>query len=294
MSASMSQEQRPRFLFGAAAALYAFSLLEVSPAFVAPSGAADFNRVPSLRGAAELPKAETAPLFSRGSCQIASTFLTLSACGLAARSKKSKRSNRTQVCSEGGQAIVCFSDALADAAIKKEEAAAVTQDVMMVKELLDQEKFRDDLRLFINQPFLPETEKAQGLSKLFGKMESTVFPKYVMFLAKKKRLPMLREVLEFYMKQQYKTQSIEPVRVKCAQRITDEQQEKIKEKMKAKCGASDIKLIIEISTELVAGFVIEWGFTDPDTLTCPTEGLDLSLRNVVKRAAVREGVPVGV
>eukprot|EP00929_Paragymnodinium_shiwhaense_P094659 TRINITY_DN5539_c0_g1_i1.p1 TRINITY_DN5539_c0_g1~~TRINITY_DN5539_c0_g1_i1.p1 ORF type:complete len:329 (+),score=92.77 TRINITY_DN5539_c0_g1_i1:105-989(+) len=294
----MSQEQRPRVLFGAAAALYAFSLLEVSPAFVAPSAAgADVARATSLRGAAaQLPAADATPLFSRASCQVASTFLTLSACALASRTtdKKSKRTSRTKVCSEGGAAVVCFSDALADAGVKKEEAAAVTQDVMKVKELLDEEKFRDELRLFINQPFLPELEKAAGILKLFGKLQSTVFPKYVTFLAKRKRLPMLREVLDFYMKKQYITQKIEPVRVKCAQRITDEQAEKLKAKMKVKTGAENIKLIVEISTELVAGFVVEWGFTDPDTLTCPTEGLDLSLRNVVKRAAVREGVPVGV
>eukprot|EP00929_Paragymnodinium_shiwhaense_P114792 TRINITY_DN832_c0_g2_i2.p2 TRINITY_DN832_c0_g2~~TRINITY_DN832_c0_g2_i2.p2 ORF type:complete len:295 (+),score=89.56 TRINITY_DN832_c0_g2_i2:97-981(+) len=292
----MAQEQRPRTLFGAAAALYLMSLVEVSPAFVAPAPAGlERGRASSshLRGAADAPKAQ-APLFYRAGCQAASTFLTLSACALAARrdSKRSTRSHRTQVCSEGGQAVVCFSDALADAGVKKEESRAVTMDVMKVKELLDRESFRDDLRLFINQPFLPETEKAAGLTKLFGGLESTVFPKYVMFLAKKKRLPMLREVLDFYMKQQYKTQSIEPVRVRSAQRLTPEQQEKIKEKMRAKSGVQNIKLIQEVSNELVAGFTIEWGFTDPDTLTCPTEGLDLSLKNVVKRAAVKEGVPV--
>eukprot|EP00929_Paragymnodinium_shiwhaense_P114789 TRINITY_DN832_c0_g1_i1.p1 TRINITY_DN832_c0_g1~~TRINITY_DN832_c0_g1_i1.p1 ORF type:complete len:228 (+),score=92.15 TRINITY_DN832_c0_g1_i1:743-1426(+) len=225
---------------------------------------------------------------------MAPTLLTLSACALASRTTKkdSKRSTRTKLFSEGGQAIVCFSDALADAAVKKEESVAVTEDVMKVKDMLEEEEFKEKLRLFINEPFLPEIEKATGLCKLFGELDSTVFPKYVMFLAKKKRLPMLKEVLDFYMKQQYKSQKIEPVRIRCAQRLTDEQQEKIKEKMKAKTGAENISLIIEVSNELVAGFVLEWGFTDPDTLTCPTEGLDLSMRNVVKRAAVKEGVPV--
>eukprot|EP00929_Paragymnodinium_shiwhaense_P007920 TRINITY_DN111845_c0_g1_i1.p1 TRINITY_DN111845_c0_g1~~TRINITY_DN111845_c0_g1_i1.p1 ORF type:complete len:315 (-),score=89.49 TRINITY_DN111845_c0_g1_i1:143-1021(-) len=290
----MSQEHRPRTLFGAAAALYMFSLVETSPSFVAPLTGSDVTRGPSLRGASDAPKANSAPLFSRGSCQVASSFLALSACALAARcrGKKEQRSTRTQMFSEGGQAIVCYSNALNDAAVNKEESRAVTMDVMKVKDMLEEEEFRDELRLFVNTPFITDNAKAAGLIKMMAPLESSVFPKYVTFLAKKKRLGMLKDVLEFYMKDLYTQQKIEPVRVKVAQRLSPEQQETIKEKMKAKTGAADIKLVQEISTELVAGFVLEWAFTDPDMMTCPTEGLDLSLKNVVKRAATKEGVPV--
>eukprot|EP00929_Paragymnodinium_shiwhaense_P053434 TRINITY_DN2673_c0_g1_i1.p2 TRINITY_DN2673_c0_g1~~TRINITY_DN2673_c0_g1_i1.p2 ORF type:complete len:299 (-),score=120.31 TRINITY_DN2673_c0_g1_i1:213-1109(-) len=294
----MAEEQRPRALIGAAAALYMFSLVEVSPSFVAPQASSvDVRRsaAPSLRGgAADVAPAASSSLFSRTSCQVASTFLTLSACALASRTKakKSQRSTRTKLFSEGGQAVVCFSDALADAAVKKEESRAVTQDVMKVKDMMDNEEFLEELKLFINEPFQTETVKADGIVKLLSPMESTVFPKYVKFLSKKKRLPMLTEVIDYYMKMQYKTQGIEPVRILTAQRLTDEQRANVIEKMKKKSGAADIKLIEEVRPELVAGMVIEWAFTDPDELTCPTEGIDLSLKNVVKRAAVKEGVPV--
>ena len=74
----------------------------------------------------------------------------------------------------------------------------------------------------------------------------------------------------------------------------DVQKDKIIAKMIAKTGASDIKLVVEILPALKAGLMIEWGFTDPDVMTSPTEGLDLSLKNVVKKAATKEGVPVQI
>merc|ERR1712217_697749 len=97
-----------------------------------------------------------------------------------------------------------------------------------------------------------------------------------------------------YMSTLYETQRIEPVRVRAAQRFTEEQVEAIKGKMKAKTGASDIKLIQEVDSSLLGGLVIEWGFMDPETLDVATEGIDVSLTNVLKKAAIGQGVLVEV
>merc|ERR1712039_1137322 len=108
-------------------------------------------------------------------------------------------------------------------------------------------------------------------------LESSVVPKFVTFLAKKKRLQALQPVVEEYMTSLYETQNIVPVRVRSAEPLTEEQKEAIKEKMKAKTGASDIKLVCQVDPNLLAGMTIEFGFTDPDVLGTPTEGADLSL-----------------
>jgi ATP synthase F1 delta subunit len=292
----MSDERRPMMLLGAAAAMYVFSLVEVAPTFVAPSAAAELTRSPSLRGASSFQGSEATPVFSRAGCQVASTFLALSACALAARTRASKKT-RTQLCATVGSGVNTYSKALADAAMKVEEIRAVTKDVMKVKELLRNDAFREKLQLMMAEPYLSDTDKGKELCKLWAPLESTVFPKFVTFIAKKKRLAMMSckdGVFDQYMLDQYRTQKIMPVRVQSAKRLTEAQKEKIITKMIAKTGASDIKLVLEVLPALKAGLTIEWAFTDPDVMTSPTEGLDLSLKSVVKKAATKEGVPVQI
>jgi len=300
-------ESRPKMMFGAAAALYIFSLVEVSPAFVAPSTRVEVSRSPSLRGSTLNAEASNGtPVFARTACQMASTFLTLSACAIASRSrgKKTERSLRTQLCVKADDAkdpeqvispIHTYAAALGAAALKKEEIRAVTKDVMKAKSMMQDDEFMEnEVRCMINEAYLTEAQKAEGLCKLWGPLESTVFPKFMTFIAKKERLPMLTKVFDQYMKDQYSQQSIMPVRVVSAKRLSDAQKEKIIAKMKDKTGATDIKLVCEISSELVSGFTLEWGFTDPDVMKSPTAGLDMSVKSIVKRAAVKEGVPVNI
>lgn len=292
-----SVESRPMMLLGAAAAMYVFSLVEVAPTFVAPSAAAELTRSPSLRGASSFQGSEATPVFSRAGCQVASTFLALSACALAARTRASSKKTRTQLCATVGSGVNTYSKALAEAAMKNEEIRAVTKDVMKVKELLRNDAFREKLQLMMAEPYLSDTDKGKELCKLWAPLESTVFPKFVLFIAKKKRLAMMSckdGVFDQYMLDQYKTQNIMPVRVQSAKRLTEAQKEKIITKMIAKTGASDIKLVLEVLPALKAGLTIEWAFTDPDVMVSPTEGMDLTLKNLLQKACTKEGVPVQI
>merc|ERR1719221_120393 len=125
--------------------------------------------------------------------------------------------------------------------------------------------------------------------KLLEPLQSTVVPKFVVFLAKKKRLMSLKVIAQEFVGQLYDQQSIAPVKV-CAERLTEEQLEGIKEKMKEKTGASDIKMIVLVDPGLLGGFTVEWGFPDPEDLSTPTDGIDLSLKAVLAKAALNEGV----
>ena len=59
------------------------------------------------------------------------------------------------------------------------------------------------------------------------------------FLAKKNRLNGLKTICFEYVQSMYYTQSITPVTVRVAQRLTEPQMEKVKEKMKQKAGTKD-------------------------------------------------------
>merc|ERR1711933_422870 len=171
-----------------------------------------------------------------------------------------------------------------------EEDVTVAQDMMMLKNKFLDEDFLDELQFVVNETSFREMDRAKGLIKLVEPFQSTVVPKFIIFLAKKKRLMSLKVIAQEFVGKLYEAQSIAPVKVCCAQRLTEEQVEGIKEKMKEKTGASDIKLIIEVDSSLLGGFTVEWGFPDPEDLSTPTDGIDLSLQSILARAALNQGV----
>ena len=88
------------------------------------------------------------------------------------------------------------------------------------------------------------------------------------FLAKKNRLNGLKTICFEYVQSMYYTQSITPVTVRVAQRLTEPQMEKVKEKMKQKAGTKDHGLSCGFLfkekdptkkiTQSGYGFKIEW------------------------------------
>mmetsp|Transcript_11368 Transcript_11368/g.12545 ORF Transcript_11368/g.12545 Transcript_11368/m.12545 type:complete len:101 (-) Transcript_11368:172-474(-) len=93
-----------------------------------------------------------------------------------------------------------------------------------------------------------------------------------------------------YVQAMYFVQSITPVRVTSAQRLTEDQLAKIKQKMISKAGTKDVKLVAEVDENLIGGLTVEWGYTDPVQLYAPTHGVDLSLKNILNKRALEKGV----
>merc|ERR1711972_1116431 len=90
----------------------------------------------------------------------------------------------------------------------------------------------------------------------------------------------------------YANESIAPVVVTSAQRLTEEQLDNLKTKMAEKIGCKDVKLIEEVDASLLGGFTVTWGFPDPEDLSIPTDGIDLSLATILKKKALNQGVLV--
>eukprot|EP00425_Heterocapsa_triquetra_P036961 CAMPEP_0195083470 /NCGR_PEP_ID=MMETSP0448-20130528/24408_1 /TAXON_ID=66468 /ORGANISM="Heterocapsa triquestra, Strain CCMP 448" /LENGTH=244 /DNA_ID=CAMNT_0040116681 /DNA_START=45 /DNA_END=779 /DNA_ORIENTATION=+ len=216
-------------------------------------------------------------------------FVGTSAARGAARAPRAPMRADASGLTPGGPLIV-YRDALVEAAAKKGESVAVTKDVMSIKSKLSDEATLEELTMVVNKLGTTELEKAEGMIKLFSPMTSSVMPKFITFLAKKKRLLALKPLCFEYINELYSQQAIAPVKVRSASRLTEAQLETIKNKMKAKTGAEDIKLITEVDAGLLGGFVAEWGFSDPENLDTATEGVDLSLKSFLQKAALNQGV----
>ena len=186
--------------------------------------------------------------------------------------------------------VVTYAKALMDAASEKGEDVAVTEDVLMIKDKFKDEEWLEKLVKIQNDPFLTDVKKADKINDLLKPMKSTLMPKFIVFLAKKGRLNGIKVMMFEYVQSMYWLQSITPVRVTSAQRLTEDQLAKVKEKMKSKVETKDVKLIPEVDPNLIGGLTLEWGYTDPVQLYAPSHGLDLSLKNILNKRALQKGV----
>ena len=176
-----------------------------------------------------------------------------------------------------------------DAAKARNEAVEVMEDVLMIKDKFKDEEWLDKLVTVQNDPRITEVQKAQKIADLLKPLKSSVMPRFIIFLAKKNRLNGIKVIMLEYVQSTYYTNSVTPVRVTSAQRLTQDQMEKIKLKMEAKVG-TDVRLVQEVSPSLLGGLTLEWGYTDPDKLYAPTHGVDLSLKNILNKRAIQKGV----
>lgn len=185
--------------------------------------------------------------------------------------------------------VVTYAKALMDAAKARNEAVEVMEDVLMIKDKFKDEEWLDKLVTVQNDPRITEVQKAQKIADLLKPLKSSVMPRFIIFLAKKNRLNGIKVIMLEYVQSTYYTNSVTPVRVTSAQRLTQDQMEKIKLKMEAKVG-TDVRLVQEVSPSLLGGLTLEWGYTDPDKLYAPTHGVDLSLKNILNKRAIQKGV----
>merc|ERR1719471_2176772 len=107
-------------------------------------------------------------------------------------------------------------------------------------------------------------EKAQAMTEMMAPYESTVIPKFVVFLAKKGRLQGFPKIMEYLIASLYKSQKIVPVKVTSAFELSDDHKDKLIQKMKKRTGATDIKLHAVTDANIVSGLKVEWEFPDPE------------------------------
>jgi len=216
---------------------------------------------------------------------------------VAGRGAAAQTRTSTQRCVDasglaGSGPIIMLTKVLTDTATKMKEAVPLTQDVMMIKRKYDDPEVLDELLYMLNDAASSEVTKGKQLTEILGPFQSTVMPKFIVFLAKKKRLLSVRKVCTEYVKTLYFTQSIAPVKVTSAERLSEDQKNEIKAKMTTRIGVQDVKLIEEVDGGLLAGFKVEWDFLDPEKLYCPSSSIDMSMQSHLNKMALTKGIVV--
>lgn len=221
-----------------------------------------------------------------------SVLLTIAACAASRRTRcgTTSRSRIGMRAIEMGSPADLFMQVLRDAAAKKGESVPVTKDVMKARKALRNEDFLMELEEYVGSVAGDEYVRAEKAIEMMTNLESTVFPKFMLFLAKKNRSGLLETMMDHYIRTLYKTESIAPVNVVTANSLTDAEKESLKERMKVVAGASDIKMVIKVDPALVAGFKVEWDFLDPDNMLNAQQSIDMTMASHIKTSALRKGV----
>eukprot|EP00930_Biecheleria_cincta_P047572 TRINITY_DN32_c0_g1_i1.p1 TRINITY_DN32_c0_g1~~TRINITY_DN32_c0_g1_i1.p1 ORF type:complete len:181 (+),score=32.83 TRINITY_DN32_c0_g1_i1:56-598(+) len=144
---------------------------------------------------------------------------------VAGRGAAAQTRTSTQRCVDdsglvGSGPIATLSKVLTDTGTKMKEAVPLTQDVMMVKKKFEDEEVKLELLYILNDHATSELDKGHQIKELMGPFQSTVMPKFIVFLAKRKRLLSLRKVCTEFVKTLYFTQSIAPVKVTAADKLS--------------------------------------------------------------------------
>jgi len=193
-----------------------------------------------------------------------------------------------------GTPLDVFSAALAEAASATKEAVPVMQDMLYLKAMFESEeanKGKDKWFDLVNVPKITLVQRAeQFVDFMKDDLKSTAVPKFIVFLAKKRRLDILRPLTLRYVKNMYELQSIVPMQVESAAPMSEAQIKNLKEQMKKKLGVQDIKVISKIDPALVAGFKLYWDYEDPEKLKNPQMFLDASFQTHLQSAALSNGV----
>lgn len=223
----------------------------------------------------------------------AQTFVAPGRIALGAASARHTRSTRTQTNAvQFGTAhnpVIVYVNALIELAKKENESVQVAKEILHWKrEMIDKDLSDRDLLnevyLYNDKNDISELQRAKKLLEVF-KPKSKVLTSFVTLLGKKKRINMLKDVITVFVKQLYELQSIAPVRLVSAEKLSSEEEATLKTKLKGMLGVKDIKLVTKIDPTLLGGFKVEYGFSDPELMSGEFTYMDFSLASALKGAA---------
>ena len=160
--------------------------------------------------------------------------------------------------------------ALMSVAIEHKQTDALGQQAREILNLLENSQ---ELKDFIQNPTIAETNKKKVLQKILGKDANVYLTNFVMLLVDKRRIGMLAEICQEYLIQLRKLNNIVLAEVSSVKDLTQEQLQSVTEKVKQISGANSVELKTIIDPALLGGVVIKVG----------SQVIDASLKGQLRR-----------
>nr|YP_009315132.1 ATP synthase CF1 subunit delta [Titanophycus setchellii]SCW23587.1 ATP synthase CF1 subunit delta [Titanophycus setchellii] len=155
-----------------------------------------------------------------------------------------------------------YAEALLEIAKKSNNIDDILQNANVILQILSEVT---SLTEFLNNPMISSQSKKDTLKQLFDKQLNDKLLTFVLLLIDRKRIFYLSAILEKYLELAYSLESFVTADVTASMNLTEQQKEKLINKLKQMTGKNNIQLNVSIDSSLIAGFKIQIGSKVIDT-----------------------------
>ena len=167
---------------------------------------------------------------------------------------------------------VPYARALFDFSVEKNIMHQITADFQNLEIFLDKTA---ELTGYLNNPVVRQDAKREILTKTLQSQVNAETFKFLMVLVERDRINLLKSVIANYLELVYETASIKMVEVSTAFPFTKLQKNTLIQKLKELTNAREIRLIINVDSSLIGGFLIK----------TESKVLDFTVKNQLEKLA---------
>ncbi|MEM7578766.1 MAG: ATP synthase F1 subunit delta [Cyanobacteria bacterium P01_A01_bin.80] len=146
-----------------------------------------------------------------------------------------------------------------------------------VRSLLALVKESEELRNFFANPFVEMEDKKAVLGKVVGDDTNAYFRNFLMLLVDRRRIMWIEDICQQYLALLRQMNQISLAEVISAIPLSEEQQQSIKDKVKAMTSAREVELETSIDKDIIGGVIIKVG----------SQVIDGSLKGQLRRLSLR-------
>jgi F-type H+-transporting ATPase subunit delta len=168
--------------------------------------------------------------------------------------------------------VTPYARALFDFSVEKNIMHQITADFQNLEIFLEKTA---DLTGYLNSPVINKTAKREILTKTLQSQVNAETFKFLMVLVDRERINLLKSVIATYLELVYETASIKMIEVSTAFPFTNGQKNTLIQKLKELTNAREIRLIINVDSNLIGGFLIK----------TESKVLDFSVKNQLQKLA---------
>lgn len=167
---------------------------------------------------------------------------------------------------------VPYARALFDFSVEKNIMHQITADFQNLENFLEE---ASELIGYLENPIVNRNAKREILTKTLESQINTETFKFLMVLVDRNRINLLRSVIANYLELVYETASIKTIEVLTAFPFSNSQKETLIQKLKDLTNAREIRLIINVDSSLIGGFLIK----------TESKVIDFTVKNQLERLA---------
>jgi F-type H+-transporting ATPase subunit delta len=165
-----------------------------------------------------------------------------------------------------------YARALFDFSVEKNIMHQITADFQNLENFLEE---AGELTGYLENPVVNKDAKREILTKTLQSQINAETFKFLMVLVDRNRINLLKSVITNYLELVYETASIKTIEVLTAFPFTNSQKDTLIQKLKELTNAREIRLIINVDSSLIGGFLIK----------TESKVIDFTIKNQLQRLA---------